>query len=866
MYGSKVTLTNVTLHGNRGSAIRTVYGSSAITATNSILWGNWPDEIQNFGDYSTINITYSDVQQASGVYSGTGNINSDPLFVTPIDVAETPTTAGDVHISPVSPVIDAGNNDDVTTLTDLDNSPRRIDVPIVPDTGNGTAPIVDMGAYESLGIAPDLQAGKNNNVSGAIGLNQPFAWTVVISNTGNAPAEFADTARVLNDDLTATDATYGAPQVSATGLTGTIACAVETGPSLQCAASGAATLAVSGRITITLPVTPTAFGTLVNPRLGGDCLADPDGRVAEIFDDNNTCGPDSVAVGQATLTTVIRDATDTIVTSAPISATIYGQATVFALSGLTPTGVVTLTLHDDAACANAPLATDVQPLVNGVADSATMEARSFYYQVLYSGDTTYLPQTGPCTLFSAYQPGPTFTVNTTADDTLDDVCSDIHCTLRDAINAANDTPGDNTILFEVGDDQTLTLASALPGISALNGALTIDGETHALTISGADLYRVFKVNSNAQATLVRLTVAHGQDTSSECGGSSCGGGLKIESGASVTVTYSAILSNRAALGGGIVNEGVLRIDHSLLASNTATQYGGGILNSGTLLVENSTLSGNAANGTDSYGGGGALDQWGSSATAIFTDSTVVNNTAANPNQARSGIWLENGMLTLHNTIVANNNGSNNFQQDGGTFTSQGYNLSNDWNGLALQPTDRTGDPLLGALADNGGETLTHMPLSGSPAIDGGDPANCPTTDQRGFVRPQPSGGICDIGAVEWLAAEIAVLGNGVEIADGDVSPNVADHTDFGGIGLGEAITYTFTISNSGTDNLNLTGSPRVTLTGATTDFSVVAWPAAQVGPYLTTTFAVRFAPTAMGVRTATVSIANSDSNDGVPPL
>ena len=56
-----------------------------------------------------------------------------------------------------------------------------------------------------------------------------------------------------------------------------------------------------------------------------------------------------------------------------------------------------------------------------------------------------------------------------------------------------------------------------------------------------------------------------------------------------------------------------------------------------------------------------------------------------------------------------------------------------------------GDAMLGPLGDNGGPTLTHLPAPGSPAIDGGDDAQCLATDQRGVGRPI---GSCDAGSVE----------------------------------------------------------------------------------------------------------------------
>ena len=53
------------------------------------------------------------------------------------------------------------------------------------------------------------------------------------------------------------------------------------------------------------------------------------------------------------------------------------------------------------------------------------------------GDSNYNSTMGSCNLFSAYYLVPIFTVNTTTDDTGDNLCSDVHCTLREAITAAN---------------------------------------------------------------------------------------------------------------------------------------------------------------------------------------------------------------------------------------------------------------------------------------------------------------------------------------------------------------------------------------------------------------------------------------------
>ncbi len=110
--------------------------------------------------------------------------------------------------------------------------------------------------------------------------------------------------------------------------------------------------------------------------------------------------------------------------------------------------------------------------------------------------------------------------------------------------------------------------------------------------------------------------------------------------------------------------------------------------------------------------------------------------------------------------------------------------------------------------------------------------------------------------------EMAVIGNGQEIADGDALPTVDDHTDFGNLGLGASVTHTFTISNSGNAELLLNGSPMISLSGVgASDFSIVTQPVTPVEPGTTTTFQIRFTPSITVTQTATVTIANNDSDE-----
>src|SRR5262245_11033628 len=79
-----------------------------------------------------------------------------------------------------------------------------------------------------------------------------------------------------------------------------------------------------------------------------------------------------------------------------------------------------------------------------------------------------------CFAVTAALPAATFTVNSNAD-TDDGVCNAANCTLREAINAANATPGTDTIRFSIGAGaKTIQPMSALPTILE---PVTIDGTT-----------------------------------------------------------------------------------------------------------------------------------------------------------------------------------------------------------------------------------------------------------------------------------------------------------------------------------------------------------------------------------------------------
>jgi len=187
-----------------------------------------------------------------------------------------------------------------------------------------------------------------------------------------------------------------------------------------------------------------------------------------------------------------------------------------------------------------------------------------------------------------------------------------------------------------------------------------------------------------------------------------GGVIDSQSGGSVAIINSTLYANEGGDGGGVRNNGVLEITNSTFTDNHASTLGGGVNNTGTATITNTTFSDNSA-----YNGGG-----------------IFNGTSS-------------GTVNFTNTIVANSNPGYDCYNDGGTIGTNINNLVEDYS----WPAALAGDPSLGALADNGGSTQTHALLEGSPAIDAGNLAACPGTDQRGITRPQGEG--CYIGAFEF---------------------------------------------------------------------------------------------------------------------
>ena len=223
----------------------------------------------------------------------------------------------------------------------------------------------------------------------------------------------------------------------------------------------------------------------------------------------------------------------------------------------------------------------------------------------------------------------------------------------------------------------------------------------------------------------------------------------------------------AGMGGAVFNHtGTLTIINCTFTQNSAIGgtspdittngqgLGGALFNlNGSVLIVSSTLAGNSASG-------GQLNHGGN----VYSLALHGKGVQSAPGTAT---------LTIENSILADATGDSNVTvaQGGHPFdTPSGTSVSSlttdsfsiieggiNNSGATVTGTPVTADPMLAALASNGGPTQSMAPNTGSPAINTGNnaAANIPARDQRGVTRIKS--GTVDVGAVETGANEAPVI-------------------------------------------------------------------------------------------------------------
>lgn len=271
----------------------------------------------------------------------------------------------------------------------------------------------------------------------------------------------------------------------------------------------------------------------------------------------------------------------------------------------------------------------------------------------------------------------------------------------------------------------------------LQGCTVRDNTVTSVAVTGTP--------SSPMGAGIRAWVANNETAEVRVLGSTISGnGISVTGGAGVITAIGGGLSAIGAFSGSSLTVSLVnstlsgnRIEVGSTGTGSQQAYGSALYARGNSAdnpvdvdLRNVTITGNAVEALPSPIGaeseGGALALQGSVATVAVSHSILHGNTASADADCK--------------TLL------------GGALTSLGHNLVGDESTCGFTEVSDSDDaPLLAPLADNGGPTLTHALLAGSPAINGGHPAGCMdgngdpiTVDQRG----EPRGAVCDLGAYE----------------------------------------------------------------------------------------------------------------------
>ncbi len=174
---ANATITNCTITGNYAADTDSVGGgicavaSAVATLKNTIMWGNKAYDPTNTDEVSgtaTVTASYSDIGQ-SGYAGSNGNVNVDPMFVSPVSYTLAPTAGGDYHLQVDSLVLDAGTGTGAPT-DDIDGEfrPSGAGYDMGADeviTEINSAPVLSWTGeanFSSDGVNPDIGADGAN--------------------------------------------------------------------------------------------------------------------------------------------------------------------------------------------------------------------------------------------------------------------------------------------------------------------------------------------------------------------------------------------------------------------------------------------------------------------------------------------------------------------------------------------------------------------------------------------------------------------------------------------------------------------------------------------------------------------------------
>jgi CSLREA domain-containing protein/uncharacterized repeat protein (TIGR01451 family) len=376
--------------------------------------------------------------------------------------------------------------------------------------------------------------------------------------------------------------------------------------------------------------------------------------------------------------------------------------------------------------------------------------------------------------------GGTYVVNTT-EDTTDGSCNVAHCTLREAILAANASAEADTITFSLPPSATITLnGTQLPVIT---GTLTIDGSTAvSLTVSGDSASRVFVIGQapppyprpgksagGGIVTITDLTIVDGNDA---YGGSISNGGT--------LVLMNSTISDSVGIYGNIYNNSVMTITDSAFSSNNVSEDGGVLYNTlgSSVTISNSHFINNSSFG-EWDGVGGAIFNNGGDVSLI--GSTFISNTASSAetliggyggavyNGNNSNLWVDKSNFT--DNSVSHTGGAIWNDQFGTVSVSNSTFKANSAGSIFA----RGG----GAIYNRGILTILNTTMSGNVGHLGGGIFNSHNNSQASVTNSTFNGNLAVSGGAirhtvgdfylvnSTLSENSADFGSGINNQDGD---------------------------------------------------------------------------------------------------
>jgi hypothetical protein len=329
-----------------------------------------------------------------------------------------------------------------------------------------------------------------------------------------------------------------------------------------------------------------------------------------------------------------------------------------------------------------------------------------------------------------------FVVTEYTDDVLDfdPGCTADHCTLREAVIAANAATDLDRILLSAGV-YALTIVGTNEDLAA-DGDLDVEEDSEIIGVgagitvldaNGLGEAAVAAQASGLDFTLRGVTIRNsdvnalvlgtGTHTIEDCefrdnGATSSDSGIRTSISSIVTLRRVTIAGNP---GRGM----------------TTTQ--------GTTTIENSTFSGN-----------GGRDLVVNSAVQF----TCSHCTVADSADSDFEVLINDSVAQFSNSIIAGDCGYLN----AGSIDSLGGNVESPSQTCDFdEATDLSSEPSAGlqALGDYGGQTRTMDLDADSPALGNGFGLTCLSSDQRGVARPTSAHAACDAGAVERIASPVA---------------------------------------------------------------------------------------------------------------